>query len=354
MNKRKLQIFVSSTFTDLKPDRQAAVEAILKSGHIPAGMELFTAGDKTQLEVIKRWIDESDAYMLILGGRYGSIDPATGVGYTEIEYDYASQQGKPLFAVVINEEALASRVREYGTSVIEQNEPKALALFRAKVLSNISSFFSDEKDIKLCVHESLADLRENPLVVGWVPASDVEDTKALREEVRRLKSENDVLKKQAISNAGKSKAPDSPMSEDEVTDLATHLCGIEITIPKKLVADGQSNTADLLTLMMNSARFLVNGVTNAATAGDREAFLYFNVSPKLMVHGLVENEKVAGVRWRRSFITEKGRFFLASVERRLARHKTEAGAGTTPNLEPSPTIAEHEPANSDEGAARQS
>ena len=85
--KKKLQVFVSSTFTDLIEERQAAVAAILKAGHIPAGMELFTAGDKSQMDTIKRWIDESDVYMLILGGRYGSIEPSTGLSYTELEYD---------------------------------------------------------------------------------------------------------------------------------------------------------------------------------------------------------------------------------------------------------------------------
>ena len=51
---RKYQVFVSSTFDDMRAERQAAVEAILEAGHIPAGMELFTAGDESQLETIKR------------------------------------------------------------------------------------------------------------------------------------------------------------------------------------------------------------------------------------------------------------------------------------------------------------
>jgi hypothetical protein len=97
--KRKLQVFISSTFTDLVEERQAAVAAILKAGHIPAGMELFTAGDRSQMATINEWIDESDVYMLILGGRYGSIERTSGVSYTELEYNYAVQQGKPLFAV---------------------------------------------------------------------------------------------------------------------------------------------------------------------------------------------------------------------------------------------------------------
>ncbi|WP_051007944.1 DUF4062 domain-containing protein [Psychroflexus torquis] len=70
MKNKKLQVFISSTFIDLIEERQAAVQAVLSCGHIPAGMELFTAGDESQMKVIKRWIEESDVYLLILGGRY--------------------------------------------------------------------------------------------------------------------------------------------------------------------------------------------------------------------------------------------------------------------------------------------
>ena len=79
---KKLQVFISSTYIDLKEERQAAVESILDAGHIPAGMELFKAGNESQLKTINRWIDESDVYMLILGGRYGSIDSISGKSYT--------------------------------------------------------------------------------------------------------------------------------------------------------------------------------------------------------------------------------------------------------------------------------
>ena len=84
---KKLQVFISSTYTDLIDERQAAVEAVLDAGHIPAGMELFKAGNDTQLSTIKRWIDESDVYLLILGGRYGSIEEDSGKSYTHLEYE---------------------------------------------------------------------------------------------------------------------------------------------------------------------------------------------------------------------------------------------------------------------------
>jgi CRP-like cAMP-binding protein len=69
--RKRLQVFVSSTYTNMLPERQAAVESILKAGHIPAGMKLFTAGDQTHLQAIRRWIEESDMFLLILAGRYG-------------------------------------------------------------------------------------------------------------------------------------------------------------------------------------------------------------------------------------------------------------------------------------------
>lgn len=101
--KKRLQVFVSSTFLDLKKERQAAVSAILSAGHIPAGMELFTAGDQSQMDVIKQWIDESDVFLLILGSRYGSIETKTGKSYTHLEYEYALSHNKPFFACVIQD-----------------------------------------------------------------------------------------------------------------------------------------------------------------------------------------------------------------------------------------------------------
>jgi len=49
---RRLQVFISSTYSDMLDERQgAAVEAVLRAGHIPAGMEFFAAGDLSRLEI---------------------------------------------------------------------------------------------------------------------------------------------------------------------------------------------------------------------------------------------------------------------------------------------------------------
>jgi len=49
------------------------METILKLYHFPVGMEMFSADDAEQWEVIKDTIDMSDYYVVIIGHRYGSV-----------------------------------------------------------------------------------------------------------------------------------------------------------------------------------------------------------------------------------------------------------------------------------------
>lgn len=335
--KRKLQIFVSSTFLDLIPERQAAVGAILKAGHIPAGMELFTAGDKSQMDTIKKWIDESDVYMLILGGRYGSTEPTTGISYTELEYNYATEQNKPLFAVVITDQALEKKVQVNGTGFLEKENPKELKLFRQKVLSNISSFFEDEKDIRLSVHESLSDFASSRELKGWVQADEIVDTKPLFEEIKKLSEENQQLKMTLAEQEKKFAARSN--RQDNFWDVAELLRSIEIKVPAK-VTQGKEATTNLFSLFVSNRDSFINGVTNSATTNDVASFFYFNVCPKLQVHGFVENEKVPGVRYRRYAITKAGAAFLAEYDRlefeKKQADKEKNGATGTPAPENKP------------------
>jgi len=194
MKDKKFQIFVSSTYTDLKEERQAAVEAILSAGHIPAGMELFSAGDESQMTVIKRWIDESDIYLLILGGRYGSIEPKSGKSYTHLEFEYALEQKKPLFSIVITPEALQSKVKIMGVEAIEQQNQKELDKFKAIVTSNMVEFWNDKKDIQLAIFKTLSDFIYRKELIGWIRGDNNINTALLAEEIAKLTNENSELR----------------------------------------------------------------------------------------------------------------------------------------------------------------
>ena len=51
---KKYQVFVSSTYDDLRPERQEVIQALLELDCIPAGMELFPAADDDQWTLIER------------------------------------------------------------------------------------------------------------------------------------------------------------------------------------------------------------------------------------------------------------------------------------------------------------
>ena len=297
-------------------------------------MELFTAGDTSQMQTIKKWIDESDVYMLILGGRYGSIESTTNISYTELEYGYAVQEGKSLFAVVITEQYLEQKVKAFGTTCIERDAANELSLFRKKVLSNISAFYSDIKDIKLCVHECMADLVDNPELVGWVSASAFSDSQSLQEEIRRLNHENEELKKSLNSQTLPLL---SNKNDDDFSEIKKILGNIQIKVPANATTDGKEFEQSLLAIVSGNYPNLVSGVTNSAGGSDAEAFLFLNVAPKLQPHGLVKFTPVPGTQYRIATSTPKGDRFFAHMEKKQYEARTVAKqkSSSSPSEKPS-------------------
>ena len=52
--KKRYQVFISSTYTDLIEERKKIQEILLMADCIPAGMEAFCAADEEQFEYIKK------------------------------------------------------------------------------------------------------------------------------------------------------------------------------------------------------------------------------------------------------------------------------------------------------------
>lgn len=166
-----MQIFISSTYTDLIEERQKAVEAILNAGHIPAGMELFKAG-RSQMETIKKWIDESDVYCLLLGGRYGSIEEESGLSYTELEYKYAVSKEKPLFAIVLDNGMIYQKAANdpKGQYIEEgENKPK-YEQFKKEVGQRIYKIAKNTAEVAGHIYSELYEIlnTQSAELTGWV------------------------------------------------------------------------------------------------------------------------------------------------------------------------------------------
>ena len=186
----KYQIFVSSTYIDLKEQRDLVIKAVLEMGHIPVGMEMFSAADEEQWSIIQRQIDQSDYYVVILANRYGSVTDE-GISYTEKEYDYAVSKGIPTLGFVLDGEA--SWPTQHTDT--EANQVSSLGLFKDKVKQKHVSFWKNVDDLYgKCSIALMKAFTAYPRE-GWVRASQYTDTK-LTGELARLSSENAKLREE--------------------------------------------------------------------------------------------------------------------------------------------------------------
>ena len=171
-NKQKLQVFISSTYIDLENERQAAVMAILDSGNIPAGMELFKGGNLVK-DTIFKWIDDSDVYMLLLGGRYGSVDEKTRLSYTQLEYEYARKKRKPVFSILLTDEYLSEKAMKQGNDKIYEHENiESYKKFKEKVGKTVVQFANNLDQIERAVIIEIENITNNydKALVGWIRA----------------------------------------------------------------------------------------------------------------------------------------------------------------------------------------
>lgn len=207
---QKYQIFVSSTFEDLKVERDQVIKAILEMGHIPVGMEMFSAADEQQWDIIKKQIDQSDYYVVIVAHRYGSMD--NNVSYTEKEYDYSVSKGIPALGFIIDEDV------EWPSEWIENNKDikKRLETFKSKVSSKMVSFWKSSEDLYGKCGIALMKAFSTQPREGWVKAASVK-TGEMSEEIIRLSKENGILREQ-IREAEITSVSDHATKVNEIID----------------------------------------------------------------------------------------------------------------------------------------
>jgi len=190
MAEKRFQVFISSTFKDLEEERQEVMHALLELDCMPSGMELFPAANESQWSLIKKVIDDCDYYLLILGGRYGTISPE-GLSYTEMEYRYALSIDKPVIAFIH---------RNPGKIIADKSESSPegktkLAEFRAEVEKRLCKQWETPQELGSVVSRSLVQLMKSTPAIGWVRANELADREAtlellqLRRKVEELQLE---------------------------------------------------------------------------------------------------------------------------------------------------------------------
>lgn len=315
MKKMKLQVFVSSTYTDLVEERQTAVQAILGAGHIPAGMELFKAG-KSQMETIRKWIDESDVYMLILGGRYGSIEEKSGKSYTQLEYEYALSKNIPVFAVVISQSFLTAKINSMGyDKVTEQKHPEKYKDFKELVMSKIIKEVDDCKDITINIHSTLNEFMSEYDLVGWVRNNNENETIQLLKDNNSLVKENVLLNKQIQKLQEqlntKSKEQLGYYSFDELVELFKNKI---FNIPAKVAGCDNEICINALDLYIAYHDIFITGLSNESVNSKEKIYVFFHIAPYYVTFDLLERVKIPGTTALRMHTTKLGSLFYAVLE----------------------------------------
>lgn len=317
MNK-KLQVFVSSTYTDLIEERQAAVEAILDAGHIPAGMELFKAGNESQLKTIYKWIDESDVYMLILGGRYGSIEEGSSLSYTELEYRYALSKNMPVFAVVLNESFLTKKVNSLGlTNAMEQTAPDKYQTFKSLVMSKIIREVDDCKDIIIQVHATLNEFMREYDLTGWVRNSNENDTIQLLKDNSNLLKENSSLTKQIqkLKEQLASK-PKEQLGNYTYNELVSLFKNKIFELPsnlENLEKYCDQTTIDALDFFFFFFNMFSTGISNRRVDSEISRYIFYNIAPYYIGFDFLERVKLPNSTAQRIQTTKLGNTFYGML-----------------------------------------
>jgi hypothetical protein len=191
---KRYQVFVSSTFEDLQDERREVLQALLELDCMPAGMELFPAADEDQWTLIKDVIDGCDYYLIILAGRYGSVGP-DGTSYTEMEYRYALEKGKPILAFLHKDPSHLIAGKCEG----DPAKKAKLEEFRRFVQRKVCRHWTAASELGGLVSRSMIRLIKHHPASGWIKADQLPTEDPLA-EILRLRGEIDNLRRMSYDS----------------------------------------------------------------------------------------------------------------------------------------------------------
>ena len=180
---KREQVFISSTFKDLLDERRAVIQTLLEADCIPSGMELFPASDSEKWDLIKGVIDLCDYYVVIVGGRYGSVDDVEHLSYTEMEFDYAVKTKKPVMGFLHGDPGKLP-----GDKIdLEKDLREKLDVFRDKIEKKMVKYWHEPGDLPGQVALAIMQIRKSHPAVGWIRASEAM-TPEVKAEVAELRA----------------------------------------------------------------------------------------------------------------------------------------------------------------------
>ncbi|MCK4089303.1 MULTISPECIES: DUF4062 domain-containing protein [Acinetobacter] len=175
---KRYQVFISTSGSDMQPERIVLAQTLVGMGFFSWGLEQRTP---LTTAFARRQIDDCDYVVILLGSQYGE-QSVSGVGYMHLEYIYAVSKQKPI--IVFMHEQPEARAQELHDQKPELREK--FKDFRKQLQQDMDQVFSYRtlRDLEMAVRLNMPQMLERYPVVGWVRP---QNTQRLQDEIDQLK-----------------------------------------------------------------------------------------------------------------------------------------------------------------------
>lgn len=234
----RYQFFLSSTFEDLRRERQQVIEAVLEMGHIPVGMEVFPAADETPWEIIKRAIAQSDYYIVLSAGRYGSCG-VDGRSYTEREFDLAVELGVPIIGFLAKHPFDRPEMQRDDDPDLRHR----LAAFHAKISERHLRKWASVEELGLLASKAIIHATTSYPRTGWVRADqakslgDFQALESLRSSLEQ--SQNNIERLEEDLEEAHVLIRQSVLQEDDIQPELLAGGDDEVDVPVRYALSGE-------------------------------------------------------------------------------------------------------------------
>jgi hypothetical protein len=152
------KIYVSSTYTDLREHREAAIRQLRRMQHTVTAMEDYSARDESAAVASTSDVADSDLYVGLIAWRYGHIpakDNPLSLSVTEQEYQAAVDNCVPRLVFMLDE-ALSWPPSFLDAYTGAGNAGKRIADFRKRIAEDrLASMFTSPEDLAAKVAASV-------------------------------------------------------------------------------------------------------------------------------------------------------------------------------------------------------
>jgi hypothetical protein len=252
--------------------------------------------------------------MLILGGRYGSIEEKSGKSYTQLEYEYALSKNIPVFSVVLNDEFITKKIISLGLrNATEIQNPEKYKDFKKLVMTKIIREVEDCKEIKITVLTTLNEFLSSYDLLGWIRGEPEHDYESLLKEINELSKENRSLLKEnkSLSEINFINNRDN-IGDFTYTEIKDGLSKQNFTIP--ISETDETIEIDALSFYIVNYDKLCTGITNQVGVSKTISYIFYHCTPHFMTYGLMERVKYPNSEAFKIHLSKQGLKFYSLLK----------------------------------------